>query len=419
LIPLLLLAWSGGPYASELTNGVFSVAQSKSLRVSHKGVPLIDGDAINYVADMSEADEIIARRVGKVETLHVVLKDDATARFRKEVALHADGPLELTVRMRLMPYRNKLDMDTVTYTFRVPAMALDKTRFKALTGRVYRTKEVEGSFNASRADGELVKGGARFIAFERDGLALAFDCDPYGLVAMGDYCRYGDPTGKWTVAKKGEYVEFSFGQRARFYGGIFAGKVLIYPGKYDWDAKHAHREWSYHGPTKPTAQFTFGVKADTKGFQKADCAAYAAARGWGWTDPTGLTTVSTESAAVMDNCVTVEGSEAREFRIDVKPGLYVVTVRAGHNTRPLGPFDISVDGKPCGAKLRVAAGDTETFLYAAHVRPPSDALRIAFNGPGAWAVRSVVVQTVIYRNEDFTFDRGTWVAKGLYVPEIE
>ena len=229
LMPLLLLARSGDLSAGELTNGVFSVARSKSLQVSHKGVPLIDGDAINYVADMSEADEVVARRVGKIETLNVMLKDDDTARFRKEVALHADGRLELTVRMRLMPYKNKLDMDTITYTFRVPAMALDKTRLKALTGRVYRTKEVEGSFRAGRADGELVKGGARFIAFERDGLALVFDCDPYGLVAMGDYCRYGDPTGKWTVAKKGDHVEFSFGQRARFYGGLFAGKVLIYP----------------------------------------------------------------------------------------------------------------------------------------------------------------------------------------------
>ena len=339
--------------------------------------------------------------------------------FRKEVALHEDGRMELTVRMRLFPCVNQPDKPSVAYLFMVPAKLLDGTQFKALTGRSYGPKLVEGAFSADRKDGNLFGAGCRFIAFKSDRIQLVIDCNPYGLISESDYCCYGTPVGEWSVVKKGDSVLFSFGYPAVTYGGVFAGKVIFYTGEYDYPAKHFYQTWSYNGPTPALAQFTFGDRAQTKAFEKADCAAYDAKKGWGWENPAGLEALETESPDIVANCVSAADGKERTFLLDVTPGRYMVTVRAGHNTKEIGPFDIRLNGKPCAQGAHVEAGQTKTFVLAGPMRANDRQLRISFEGSGPWAVRSIVVQPIIYSNEDFTFDRGLWTADGLFSPEIE
>ena len=419
ILILALLLHGASPVPAEMSNGVFSVRESKALHVEHKNEVLIAKDEINYLETLDGADEVLVGKVGTTAVLNVVQKNHPAVQFRKEVALHDDGRLELTVRTRLFPYRNDLSKGTITYSLAIPARTLNGTRFKALTGRIYKTKVEEGAFSAARPDGRLTADRCRFIAFEGDRRQLVFDCDPYGVLAFGDYCRYGEPLGAWNVAKQGEYVVFSFGLSARSYGGIFAGKMLIYEGRYDHERKHPYRKWHYHGATPALAQFTFGTSAETKGFDKADAATYSANRGWGWEESEGLTLVQSESADVIANCIACESGGSKTFLVDVTPGYYVLTLRVGHNDRAIGPFDIDVNGERSARDVRVAAGKTETVIVSRYVRRPEKQLRIGLGGAGPWAVRSLVIQALIYQNEDYEFDRGMWVVQGLFVPHIE
>lgn len=420
---LAVLGWAiagcGITGAGEMTNGVFSVTESKTLQVKHRGDLLIESDAINYLDGLEGADEVVTGKKGKTSVLNVLQKKHDAVQFRKEVALHADGHLELTVRMRIFPYKNTPDKKYMTYSFMVPAKTLDGAKFKALTGRIYKTKTVEGDFSANRKDGNIPGDRCRFIAFKSDKVSLVFDCNPYGLMSFQDYCMYGEPVGAWSVVKKGEHVVISFGQSARSYGGIFAGKILIYEGTYNWDERHPYRKWGYTGATPAMAQFTFGTAAETKGYAKADCAAYSAEKKWGWKKPSGLTMLDGGSPSVIANCVCAAGGTANTFLLDVTPGYYMTTIRVGHNTKNIGPFNILLNGKRCAKDVRVAAGKTKTLVLSRYVRTPERQLKIGFEGPALWAVRSIVAQTIIYQNEDYVFDRGKWVADGLFSPEIE
>lgn len=413
------IAGCGITGAGEMTNGVFTVSGNKTLHVRCRDDVLIEKDGINYLDSLEGAAEIVTGKKGKVPVLNVIQRGHDAVQFRKEVALHENGRLELTVSMRIFPYKNTPDKKSITYSFMVPAKALDGARFKAVTGRIYGPKVVEGVFSAGRRDGNIPGTRCRYIAFESEKAQLVFDCDPYGLLSRGDYCRYGEPVGAWSVVKKGEHVVFSFGQSARFYGGIFAGKILIYEGTYDWEKKHPYQKWSYHGATPAMALFTFGTAAETKGFAKADCAAYSAEKKWGWKEPSGLAMVQGDSPDVIANCVCAADGRANTFLLDVTPGYYMVTVRVGHNTKEIGPFNILLNGECCAKDVRVPLGETETIILSRYVRSPERQLKIGFKGSAPWAVRSIVVQAIIYQNEDYTFDRGTWVADGLFSPEIE
>ena len=405
--------------ASAITNGVFAVHPSKALHVTYKGKVLIEKDEINYLTDFDAAELPLTRTTGDATVLNVVQTSHDTVQFRKEVALHKDGHLELTVKMRLFPYKNTPDKKSIAYSFMIPAQALDRATYTARVDRASRAKTVKGAFSADARDGSLTAAKCRFIAFETEQLKLVVDCNPYGVTSLQDYCMYGDPVGSWSVAKQGNYVVFSFGSTARSHGGIFCSKVLLYEGTYDYDKKHPYKKWTYRGVTPAMAQFTFGTAADTKGFDKADCLPYSPVRGWGWKDAAGLQTVRSESPDVIDNCVAAADGAARTFLLDVTPGQYLATIRVGHNTQAIGPFSVSLNGECLAKDVRVPAGHTKTLLLSTYVRRPDGQLKVRLEGPGPWAIRSLVVQAVIYQNEDYTFDRGLWLVDGLFSPQIE
>jgi len=86
---------------------------------------------------------------------------------------------------------------------------------------------------------------------------------------------------------------------------------------------------------------------------------------------------------------------------------------------PIGPFSVSLNGQRPPEQVRVEAGETQTLLLSHYVRSPDRQLKISFDGPSAWAVRSLVVHAVIYQNQDFAFDRSLWVVPGLFDPDIK
>ncbi|MBT3380668.1 MAG: hypothetical protein HN742_17855 [Lentisphaerae bacterium] len=420
-LPSLLLGLSlalATTRAADVSNAHFTVRDTKTLQVMHRERALISGDEINYLPRLDRATTRVDH-IGDTSVLNVTENSGDAAHVRKEVALHADGRLELTVKMRLFPHKNEPEMRTMSYAFRIPASVLDGASFTARVDRASRAKTVTGTFAAGQKDGSLTPKKCRFIAFEKDDLQLVFDCNPYGVMSLQDYCMYGDPVGTWSVTKQGGSVVFSFGQTARQYGGIFTSKMVIHQGPFDYDQKHPYGKWSYNGPTPTESQFTFGTSAETEGFRKADRAPYTPEQGWGWTRPEGLSVVQTGSPCVLDNCVAGTAGQPGIFRLDVVPGVYVLTLRLGHSRNSLEPFGILVNGQQRATTEALAAGQTQEILVAHHVRPPEKALSISFGSPGAWGVRSVVVHPLIYANQDFVLDRKLWVKPDLSEPELK
>jgi len=414
-----LLAWlaCAAVRAAPLSNGVFTVRDDPTLQVSLRDTVLIADDGINYVDGAAPA-AVQTARSADADVLNVIQEAGDTVLFRKEVALHRDGRLELTVRLRLLPYRNAPDKPEIAYAFRVPLRLLDGAAYTARIDRAHSARTVTGTVAAAAADGALTPAKCRLIAFRKGDQAIVFDANPYGVLSLQDYCMYGDPVGTWTVTKQGDWLVFSFGQSARFYGGIFTAKLILYEGPFDYEQKHPYGHWSYNGPTPASRQFTFGTAAATEGFVKADGNAYTAAQGWGWRDAAGLQAVTTASPAILDNAVTQTHGSRREFLVDVTPGVYLLTLRLGHPALPLGPFRVTLNGTEVTPGVTLQAGQTRELLLTHRLDAPDRQLALGFAGSGAWAVQSLVVHPVIAANQDFALDRSLWVAPGLFDPDV-
>lgn len=183
---------------ASLSNGPFAVRVAAGLEVRLRGEVLIADDAMTYGEDGREG-RVQAGREGTTAVLNVLDDGGESLQYRKEVALHEDGRLELTVRMRLLPYRQVAEQPVIGYSFRVPLSRLAGATFTARTGRAKSAAPATGTLTAATPDGSLTAGKCRFIAFERDGLRVVFDANPHGVLTKQDYSMYGEPVGSWNV----------------------------------------------------------------------------------------------------------------------------------------------------------------------------------------------------------------------------
>jgi len=217
----------------------FELTVGKDLRVLHGGQVLIDSDALTYGAGW-DGGTLDSRQQDGMTITNVSRKDGDAVQYRREVGVSKDR-VELTCQFRMPPYNNTPDKPTFSYAFRVPYERLKNTTATAFDGRVYGPKRVTITLPAARKDGTLFN-SARYVAFTGQDLHLVVDLNPKGLSTQRDYGGHGF-LGAWTVAKKGDYVEFSCGYTAAYYGGTFQGKALIYEGDYAWDDVHVFSSW--------------------------------------------------------------------------------------------------------------------------------------------------------------------------------
>ena len=416
-------AGCGGLSSAELAAGALRVRESKELHVTYRDRTLIERDSLAGLESMENAESIRAGKAGDIVAFNVIRRKHATLNFRKEVALHENGTLELTIKADHESYTNT----PRGYSFSIPLGVLERATFKALTGRSYATKIVEGRISADMPDGGITSAGGgqsfrvRFIAFKSDTLRLVFDFNPYGMTQLyTDYPFSGEPMATAAVEKSGDSLVFtSFAGPAREFGGLYCAKILIYEGEFDYDEKHPYRTWYFRGDPSPIAHFAFGAAEPPKGIIAAGIDLYSEKREYGWQPPAqSMKPVETHAKNTFANCAFSPDGRESTFVADAKPGVYIATLRAGHPERDVGPFDISVNGESVARNVEVSAGDTRSVVVSTYLRAPGEQLRFRFSSEKSWAISSMALQVLIYQNEDYVFDRKLWMVDGLFEPDF-
>ncbi len=393
--------------AEELKCGNFNLAGDKLLRLQWQGMPLIVKDALDYGAGFEQAEQATVSQKNGKQVLNVTQSRAEPVSYRKEVALGPDG-VELTVKYKLPAYHNDPAKPSIRYSFCIPMETLRDARWKACAGRANSIKVVQGKVGSSLS-------GMRYIAFRSDRVRLVFDFNPQGVTAGGDYCSYGEPVGCWSMEREGEFLVFSFGYRAAFYGGVFMSKCLIYEGDYEYDSRHPWRRWGYRGETPPMKLFTFGTAKPPKEATAADVGLYSKQRGYGWQRADGLRLLQNSPTGLINNCLMADGSNAGNFLVDIKPGRWLVTVRVAPGQRSVGPMELWLNRHRATENLTVKAGEAHSITVPVDHRG-TEPLEVSFRGAKGWAVSSIALQPLLYQSEDFVFDRGLWNVDGVFTP---
>jgi len=403
----LLLIASVAP-AEDLKCGNFSLGRDKLLRLQWQGLPLVVKDSLDYTAGFERAEQATVTRQHGKQVLNVTRSRGDPISYRKEVALGTEG-VELTVKYKLPAYRNDPAKPTIRYSFYIPMETFRGARWKACVGRAHSIAVKEGKAGSSLS-------GIRYIAFRSDRLRLVFDFNPQGVTAGGDYCSCGEPVGCWSMEREGEFLVFSFGYRAAFYGGVFMSKCLIYEGDYDYDARHAWRRWGYRGETLPAKLFAFGTAKPPKEATAADLGLYSKERGHGWRHADGLTLSQNNPTGLVNNCLMADSGNAGSFLVDLKPGRWLVTVRVAPGRRSVGPMEVLLNNRRATESLTISAGEVRSITVPVDHRG-TEPLEIGFRGAKGWAVSSIALQPLLYQSEDFVFDRGLWNVDGVFTPQ--
>jgi len=385
----------------------FELTKGKELEVLHGGKALIANDSLTY-GDGWQAGKIDFREKDGMTVINTFQKDSKVVQYRREIGVGRDR-VELTCQFRMFPYNNTPDKPSIRYTFRIPFERLRNTTYKIHDGRAHGPKIINGKFGSTSPDVRIAP-GAHYAAFKGDDVRLVIDLNPKGLSTNMDYGG-GGFIARWLIEKRGDYVEFSCGYSATFYGGTYAGKALIYEGEYEYSKVHAYQKNLEIGGYQLLGQYHFGDAKAPKGWRRADLESYDGKRKFGWENPNGIAITQNSGKALTANAA--HGTDKHAFIMDVTPGIYAVNLRIGGIDA--GPFDVALNGKVLAGNVTVRKGHVRNVHLRRHVR--ADKLKLEFSGKKTWAVSTIILQPLIYQYEDFAFDRGPWLVEDIFTPE--
>ncbi len=404
LIMLLL------PIESLFAASPFSVKSSKQTNITLNGQTLISGDYINYggkeVFDLKGSLDIQKQ---KGWTIYNVISKSPELPFRKEIGVTQDR-VELTVQFELPAYHNKESLPKVFYKFKVPLETLNNMNWRAITGRTHKPEQKSGKITTSTPDGKLAL--CRWIAFTDDkDKNIVFDLDPKGMPSFHDYGP-GDIISRWTVEKSGDFVEFSFGQRAETHGGVFTGKVIIFKGKFDdYMNRHAQSKFRYYSELPAQIQYSFGSPDPIKPFAKVDKQPFSGNTDFGWINNKNLTIARSDSNSVSLN--NVHSPNDNKFICNIKrPGLYIVTLRSAAIDKNHGPFSVQSNDKPIVTDENISKGTIKNITFSQWLN--TGPLELSFKGD--WAISNASLQLLLHKEEDFSVKRGVWLIADFYEP---
>jgi hypothetical protein len=433
-----------GSEKRQMDYGRLEIADENGLLLNYQGRPLIIS---NNLVGFSDWNRVSGRdtRIKNGRKIWNALQDKGgKMQFRREVALHPDGSVELTVKAHYASYTD----GNRGYSFTIPFAALKDCKFTARVGRTSATKEITGVLDDYFKDSYI--GGAsgndklvHYLAFESEDVHLVFDFNPYGVTQMySEFPFAGEPTGVATVCKAGDSLVFTlFTRKHESAGGVYAAKAVIYPGVYEYDARHPYQSWTYRGGPEPISYYSFGAPdpnaaraalegvkppeassglppASRPAIQRAHLDLYRLGKAAGWEKADGLRLTEKPSSNIFAKAVYSPTGSPATFLMDIKPGIYVLTLKLGDPEADIGPFDVLINGKPSVTDIQTVRGETETVLIPHYVRTPETQIRIQFQGQKRWAVNAIAAQVLLYPNEDFFWDRGFWQADGLFEPDF-
>ena len=393
----------------------FSISAGKNIEVSWGKEVLISGDMHSWIANQNvgSAAENYKVTIGKGWQYTNAWSEKLPLPYRREVGLSPDGKkIEVNFQSHQDALMSSYPFPTIFYKIYVPLSALNNSRWEALNGRSTNTKWSSGILNSATPDGTFAGISTRYISFTTPRGKIAFDFNPQGVTTY--YTNAVNTIqSQWMVTKKGDSLEMTFVVNASNYGGALTSKLIIFEGdKSDYQKHHAVDYYHYFSEIQKKKLFCFGGKS-SKAFINAGITDFDQKKGYGWVNTRGIMKTGGKMTGALYTAAT--SSQSNTFSSsNMRPGLYLVTLRSSALDKNVGPFNISLNGERIFSDIKVDKGNVANFTCVRWIEGgKSD---ISFEGE--WAVSVLGYQLFMHTDEDFEFRRGFWINKDGYCPDV-
>lgn len=376
-----------------LSQSPFVVQAEGPLSVEWRGLELVTQDEI-ATTGFAGLDKYTGYRADTIDgnivhNIWVQAESPKGIPARREVVVEGEI-VEIIAQYNVPAYSGNTGS---RYILTIPASVLDGFEYKAVTRR--NREQMQGRVDAGAGVSEVLARGCSYIAFEKDGRRIAFDCNPSGPSAFNNY----GPTqliGQWQVVQSEGNIQFYFGGGSRTVGGVYNGIIRIIDGASfdDFYKYHAVKEYTYYDYVPAWKKLDFGP-----------------GRLFGLLPEAGDTRIEalgTEDGHEMDSALSGSGKAQLPLTLPSR-GLYVLTFRT---MGPAGPFTISVNGKQTTLTKPVAQSQCQTVTLPVYAW--QEDVTVSFDGN--WKVNGVSVQPMIFASEDFTFRRRLWRVSDIPTP---
>lgn len=394
---------------------VFAISATKNMEVTWKGKKLITADAHTWLGnkDVGLAADNSQISNGKGWQYNNVWNDKSPSPFRREIGISPDGKkIELNFQSHQDALMKSYPAPTLTYKIYVPLSVLNDSKWEAFSGLSYNCKWSSGTLNEATPDGDFISGPARWVSFSTPKGKITFDFNPQGITT---YYLSGPNMiqSQWTLIKKGDMLELTTGIGASNYGGALTGKITIFEGEQnDYLKHHAVTYYHYFSEIPKEKLFCFGEKASNL-FTNAGLTAYDSQKGYGWNKTEGLNKTGGILAGALYTATA--SNKANVFTAgNLRPGLYLVTIRSSALDKNIGPFNVTLNGEKVFSNIKADKGRAANLTCVRWIEKGK--ADIGFEGN--WAVGVVGLQLFMHSEEDYEFRRGFWIKNDGYCPDV-
>lgn len=392
LTALLLLASQA--CSETLKLGDFEVPMQPVLQLSYNGTALIHHDAWDIAG--LEGGRIVKSPDGKGFTYSQQSSADT---FRREVYLTEDG-LEITGHIHVENLFGRQPDNLYAYQIRMPPALFDGQKPFAVYGR--QDKYNGRTFDLSRPlqAGESYSGRFRHLAFKVGPETISFDMSPMGP-PLG-YTANHDLSYGPRPARDGEFFTLKFYRFVSHFGGDMTFKTVIRVGEDDYYRRHHLQVGHYTVPFEHERSIDFTAGVTMEGFTACGGSPFDAQRGCGW--KSGDIKMLHFSTGGPLKSQAAAGFHPAHFQVALRPGFYLVNYVLYNPSRAVGPFSVSIDGKP--ALENAFANKGQLRYLSASFYADSPITTVTFDGD--WQVNAIEFTPVFHKTEDYQITRPFW-----------
>ncbi len=99
---------------------------------------------------------------------------------------------------------------------------------------------------------------------------------------------------------------------------------------------------------------------------------------------------------------------------NLRPGLYLITIRSSALEQGVGPFHVSLNGEEVFSKISIDKGSVANLTCVRWIEEGKASIRFE----GDWAVSVLGCQLFMHTDEDFNIRRGFWLKGDSYCPDV-
>jgi len=393
----------------------FTISATKKIEVDWKGEKLISGDMHSWVGSQdlgsyAENNEVSNEKGWQFTN---IWSEKLPSPYRREIGISPDGKkIEVNFQSHQNALMRSYPAATIYYKIFVPLSALNNSTWEAFTGRSQSAKWSSGTLNSATPDGAFIGNTARWISFTTPRGKISFDFNPQGVTS---YFIPGPNTiqSQWQILKKKDMIEMVFAVTATNYGGALTSKLTIFEGdKSDYQKHHAVTYYHYFSETPKERLFCFGGKSSAA-FTNAGISEFDSKKGYGWNKPDGLSQTGGDMPGSL--YAAAASSQSNSFTSsNLRPGLYLITVRSSALNKNAGPFNITLNGEKIFDNIKVEKGKVANLTCVRWIEGGKADLRL----DGDWALSVLGLQLFMHTDEDYEFRRGFWIKKDGYCPDV-